>query len=97
MRAKEVLGNIFDSNLSDSDILGKHLAIQNLGVLFEPELKIDFLSLIDKYSRTNALFMQWDGEIENDTLYFLTKEKGKKINIKNYGNYSVYFYCRTSR
>ena len=89
MRAKEVLGNIFDSNLSDSDILGKHLAIQNLGVLFEPELKIDFLSLIDKYSSTNALFIQWDGEIENNTLYFLSKQKGQKINIKNLSHIAV--------
>ena len=85
--------NIIEENFEVSKVkhqdLGRILAIKNLGILFEPELKIDFLSLIDKYSRTNALFIQWEGEIENNTLYFLSKQKGQKINIKNLSHIAI--------
>jgi hypothetical protein len=83
LKAKEVLEDIFNAAVFDSKVYGKYLAIENIGILFEPELKIDVLQLFDKHSRTNTLFIQWDGEIENNTLYFLSKQKGRKIDIKN--------------
>ncbi len=62
---------------------GKYLAIKNLGILFEKELKLNFCSILDKYSRSNLLFIKWEGEIDEENLYFLSKIKGEKINIKN--------------
>lgn len=83
LKVTEVLDNIFNSLIIESEKYRKILPIKNLGILFEPELKIDVLQLFDKHSRTNTLFIQWDGEIENNTLYFLSKYKGQKIDIKN--------------
>ena len=83
LKVTGVLDDIFNSLIIESEKYGKILPIKNLGILFEGDLKIDVLQLFDKYSRTNTLFIQWDGEIENNTLYFLSKYKGQKIDIKN--------------
>ena len=81
--AKSKLEELLINSTTDNVKFGKVLFIYNLGILFEPELKLNFLALIDKYSKNNTLFILWDGEIENDNLYFLSKHKGEKINIKN--------------
>jgi hypothetical protein len=82
LKAKMELDEVLDSNIMHADDIGKYLAITNLGILLEPELKIDFVQILDKYSSSNTLFVKWEGEIEDGILYFLTKEKGQKIDIK---------------
>lgn len=83
LKAKTKLDILLMSTIVSDENYGKILAINNLGILFEKELKIDFLALIDKYSKDNCLFVQWDGELKGNDIYFLTKEKGIKINIEN--------------
>ncbi len=83
MRVSSELTGSFDAAISNHDLFGKYLSIENLGVLFEPELKIDFNRLLDRYSQNNALFVKWKRELDADNIYFLTKENGIKINIKN--------------
>ena len=82
-KVSKIMDDIFNSSIINDKNYGRLVAIKNLGILLEPELKFDILQLLDKHSRTNALFIQWDGEIENDNLYFLTIGKGQQINIKN--------------
>ena len=74
---------IFNESIVANKEFGKVLALRNIGILFENDLKIDFNSLLDKYSRNNTLFIHWEGQIEKNILYFLRKGTGKKINIKN--------------
>lgn len=83
MKAHFIIDELFSYSIIEDGSLGKYLALQNLGILFEPELKTDFIQILDKYSSSNTLFVKWDGEIEDGILYFLTKEKGQKIDIKN--------------
>lgn len=83
MRVSSELDRILHAAISNHDLFGKYLSIENLGVLFEPELKIDFNRLLDSYSQNNALFVKWEGELDAENIYFLTKENGIKINIKN--------------
>lgn len=83
MRVSIELDNILHTSISQHDLFGKCLSIANLGILFEPELKIDFSRLLDKYSQNNVLFVQWDGEINSGILFFLSREHGVKINIRN--------------
>lgn len=83
MKSLIILDELFTSSISNNSGYGKYLAIHNLGILFEPELKTDFAQILDKYSSSNTLFVKWKGEIEDGILYFLTKEKGQKIDIKN--------------
>ena len=83
LKSRLIIEELFSSSITNDSAYGKYLAIQNVGILFEPELKTDFLQILDKYSSSNTLFVKWEGEIENGILYFLTKEKGQKIDIKN--------------
>lgn len=83
MKSLIIMDELFTSSFLDNSEYGKYLAIHNLGILFEPELKTDFIQILDKYSSSNTLFVKWEGEIENGILYFLSKEKGQQINIKN--------------
>lgn len=83
MKSLILIDELFTSSIWDNSDYGKYLALQNIGILLEPELKIDFVQTLDKYSSSNTLFVKWEGEIEDGILYFLTKEKGQKIDIKN--------------
>lgn len=83
MKSLIIMDELFTSSFSYNSEYGKYLAIHNLGILFEPELKTDFIQILDKYSSSNTLFVKWEGEIEDGFLNFLTKEKGQKIDIKN--------------
>lgn len=83
MRVSMDLEKLLNRNILHHDVYGKYLGIKNLGILFERELKLDFFRLLDNFSQNNLLFIQWEGEIDTDNLYFLTKEEGIKINIRN--------------
>ncbi len=83
MKADDEINRIFDKAVFDHPNFGKTLVIANLGILFEPELKQNFKTIIDSHSTNNLLLIKWQGEIENDILYFMSKERGIKININN--------------
>jgi len=83
MKVLHELEIIMNNATIEHELFGRSLAISNLGILFEPELKVDFSILLEKYSNTNVLFVKWEGEIDDENLYFLSKEKGLKTNIKN--------------
>jgi phage pi2 protein 07 len=78
---------LLEKQLNDAIIIhpyyGKILAIKNLGVLFEPELKINIYSLFDKFSKNNALFVEWEGDIENKNFFFLNKSDKINLNLNN--------------
>ena len=83
MKVLHELEIIMNNASIEHELFGRTLAISNLGILFEPELKVDFSILLEKYSNTNTLFVKWEGKIDDENLYFLSKEKGLKTNIKN--------------
>lgn len=81
--AKEKLNNLLYGHIHRHEILGEYLAIENIGILFEPQLKIDLLSFLEYHSKNTSLFLMWPGDIEGDQLYFLTRQNGIEINLKN--------------
>jgi hypothetical protein len=89
MKVSLELENMLNTATIDHEIYGRLLAISNLGILFEPELKVDFNNLIEKYSNTNFLFVKWEGAIDNENLYFISKEKGIKININKLSHIAI--------
>lgn len=89
MRVSSKLDDIFSASISLHDMFGRYLCIENLGILFEPKLKIDFARLLSSYSQNNVLFVKWEGEIDADNIYFLTKENGIQIQIKNLSHITI--------
>lgn len=89
MLVSRELNKILNASITDHSNYGRMLAISNLGILLEPNLKQDINNLFEKYSNNNVLFVQWEGELDSDNLYFLTKEKGIIINIKNLSHIAI--------
>lgn len=89
MKSIGIIDKLFSSSIEEDAIYGKYLALKNIGILFESELKTDFVQLLDKYSSSNILFVQWEGEKDSQYMYFLTKEKGRKINIENLSHITI--------
>lgn len=53
------------------DEIGAYLAIRNIGILFEPELKLNIRNIFDSYSKNHVLIVQSDAEILDGVFYFL--------------------------
>ena len=83
LKCLSLIVSILSTSIEEDKLYGKYLAIQNLGILLEPDLKLDLAYLLDNFSTSNTLFVEWEGEIEGDNLYFQTKHKGKKIDISH--------------
>lgn len=83
MIATEELDKILSKSVFEHPNFGRTLAIANVGILFEPDLKQDFKRIIDNHSTNNLLLIEWEGEIEDNIIYFLSKEKGIQINMNN--------------
>lgn len=83
MKVSTELDDILKQAMINHNCYGKMLAISNIGILLEPNLKQDIRRLFEKHSNNNVLFVKWEGEIDNEYLYFLTKKNGIKIDIKN--------------
>lgn len=89
IRANILVESILSSAVQKHSGYGEIISISNIGILLEPELKIDLVKLIDKFSRDNILFLQWEGSIANNNLYFLTYENGIKVELKNLSHIEI--------
>ena len=79
LKSKTIIEKLFRSSIITHPDYGQILALDNLGILLEPELKLDFTSFLEEYSKDNILFIRWSGHIENGFLWFLSKDLGIKI------------------
>lgn len=82
-KVKSIIDDLFLESIVEHEIFGKTLAISNIGTLFEPDLKIDIVNLFSTHSANNALFVKWDGETDEKNIYFLSKENGIEIGLKD--------------
>lgn len=82
-KAKLIIDDVLSSSLIKHDNYGKLLAVSNIGILFEPDLKIDIINIFDSYSSGTPLFIKWEGETEKGKLFFLSKQNGIKVELKN--------------
>jgi hypothetical protein len=85
-KATSELDLLMKDSIYDHKLYGKVIAISNIGILLEPELKLDINKFFDNYSINNALFVKWDGEVDNEFAYFINQKSKNKINIKNISN-----------
>ena len=63
---EEAVSAILD-NTFHNEIIGNYLALTNIAILFEPELKINVSDILDAYSRNQCLIIQTDLDITNWT------------------------------
>ena len=63
---EEAVSSILDETFHDETI-GNYLALTNIAILFEPELKINVSDIFDAYSKNQCLIIQTDLDITNWT------------------------------
>lgn len=80
----EMLICIIEQNLKISALYGTYIAIKNIGIIFEPQLGLNFRSIIDKLSKDYVLIIYTDGVFDNNEMYFLTKQRGLKVDLKGF-------------
>lgn len=83
LKAKDLLIEFIKKNRAGSDELGEYVAMKEIGILIENELKIDISSFLNTNSLNQTLILHWEGEIIDNKLYFLTKQHGLEIDISS--------------
>lgn len=83
LMASDALETIMQNSEKTHPEIGKYTAINNLGILFEKTLKFDFIHFLDSHSKNQTLFIYWEGEVDKNQLFFLTKNKGFQFDITN--------------
>ena len=68
MKTTVELDKILNNSVFEHPNFGKTLAIANVGILFEPELKQDFKRIIESHSTNNLLLIEWEGEIDRKSV-----------------------------
>ena len=81
--AQSELEKIMNDSKREHSDLGAYIAMKNLGILLEPDLKLDIPAFFSRFSATNPLFIQWNGAMKRNKLHFLTEENGVTINLDN--------------
>jgi hypothetical protein len=79
--AEESLYDIFSSPKNDSQI-GDYVGLDNIGILFEPELGFNLKSTLDNASTNKTILICWDGVVQSDKLFFLQPGDGVFIDLK---------------
>lgn len=57
------------------DSIGNYMAIQNIGILFEPELQLDVRRLFDTLSQNQCLIICSEAVVENQKLHYPQHEQ----------------------
>lgn len=91
MKADDELEKIINSNLKNSSEIGEYIAIKNIGILFEPSLKIDLHTKIDSWAKSHVLIILKEGKFYNDIYYLISeKDSGYSINLNDINYKTIY-------
>ena len=89
MLAINVINRLIYELKSFDDRIGYVIAFKNVGILFEPALKINLEMLIDSVSKSVTLVICSPGIVKNDTFYFLNENTGISIDLKGMSYYVI--------
>lgn len=89
MKSQDILNRLFSDHTISSSVYGSYLAIENLGILFEPLLKFDLMALLNKWSQNILLVINMGkGSITNDVYYLVDGETKFTIDLHTF-NYKI--------
>lgn len=81
MISKEFIDNLISEYCFVHPTFGKIIALKNIGILLEENLKLNFVNFLELHSKSLPLFIEWKGEYNNKKLYFLKLSSGLKFDI----------------
>lgn len=82
MIAEDALRRILSRGSVTNEHIGEYLAIKNFGILFEPALKLDIMSILKNWSRDHVLIVKHEGEIREGVFYLVSNSTKQTINLK---------------
>lgn len=82
MIAEDALRKILSRGSVANEHLGEYLAIKNIGILFEPALKFDIVSILKNLSRDHVLIVKHEGEIREGIFYLVSHSTKQSINLE---------------
>ena len=71
--AEDNLHSLIRNFTKSDDTIGEFVALSNWGILFEPELKLNLLSLLDSYSKSRTVILVNCGEGNNEDFYLVNR------------------------
>lgn len=87
--AEEILSDILSANNIDAEI-GSYVALDNIGILFEPELAFNLRTVIDNASTNKAVFILSNGFINSDRFYFQQEGDSFSIDLQGLSYIDIY-------
>ena len=78
--AEDFLTDILSSPQIDSSI-GKYIALENIGILFEPELGFNLKATLDNASTNKTIIICSGAQIKDNRLYFFQEGDGYSIDL----------------
>lgn len=82
------LSDIIRKYAFDDDVYGKTIVLDNFGILFEPQLQINVVDFLKRFSQSMLIILLWPGEIRIDKLFYLTPSSNHIIK-QNEINYII--------
>ena len=83
MIAEDNLTSILRKSLAYDDVIGNYVAIENWGILFEPALKLNLVSIFDSHSKSNALILVNCGQADYENFHLVSKHFNTTFPIGN--------------
>lgn len=90
--ADEKLEELIKSNVVSHPEIGKYVAIRNIGILFEPDLKLDLRAKFDSWAKSYVLIVDAkEGIMINDTFYLSSAYNSSySINLSEISYKTIY-------
>ncbi len=83
LRSKSHISGILENAIYNHQVLGRILALENVGILLEPELKFNLVAFLENTTRDLVVVIKWPGAMNTKRLFFLGQENGLEIDIKH--------------
>lgn len=74
MIAEDCLNVLFRQAIQKDPIIGDYIALKNWGIMFEPALKLNLVSIFDSYSKSNALILVNCGQADYENFHLVSKD-----------------------
>ena len=78
--AEDALAKMLSCVETDASV-GNYLALNNIGILFEPDLGFNVRNLFDRESIGKTLIICSPGTIRNNSFYFLSEKDGVAVDL----------------
>lgn len=89
MIAEECLNAILRRAIKNDPIIGDYLAVANWGILFEPALNLNLVSIFDSHSKSSTLVLVNCGQADYENFHLVSKHFNTTFPIGNLHPYII--------